>query len=315
MSPLPPSPRTPPPSREAELARAESDMARLEERLAEQVARAAADAQALTERLDRVRQALARPESAGDSRLSQWAVRLEDTESPALTPDMEQLREKALEAREAALDTRRQAGLDLQSSLRLHQEDAARVVKALTDAEADLKRVEAAARARAEAEARARAEAEARTEELARPPAMTPARAKSSRDETPTRSDKPGPRLPLPPAKDEARSNGRVRMHTAIDMRSDSNFFTGFSMDISEGGIFIATVEAVPRGTTVDLDFTLPGGRPLTVNGVVRWARDGNDRTPELMPGVGVQFTALPPEVAHAISSFVATRDPMFYPD
>ncbi|RYZ41881.1 MAG: TIGR02266 family protein, partial [Myxococcaceae bacterium] len=105
------------------------------------------------------------------------------------------------------------------------------------------------------------------------------------------------------------------RMHTTIDMRSDSNFFTGFSMDISEGGIFIATVEAVPRGTSVDLDFTLPGGRPLNVNGVVRWARDGNDRTPELMPGVGVQFTTLPPEVAHAISSFVATRDPMFYPD
>ncbi|RKH01065.1 TIGR02266 family protein [Corallococcus sp. CA047B] len=294
-------------------------MARLEERLAEQVARAAADAASLTERLDQMRKALARPESAGDSRLSQWAMRLEDTESPALPPELEQLREKALDAREAALDTRRQAGLDLQSALRVHQEDAGRVVKALTDAEADLKRVEAAAKARAEAEAKARAEAEARTEELARPPAMTPARSKASertsRDDTPTRSDKPGHKLPLPPAKDEARSNGRVRMHTTIDMRSDSNFFTGFSMDISEGGIFIATVEAVPRGTSVDLDFTLPGGRPLTVNGVVRWARDGNDRTPELMPGVGVQFTALPPEVAHAISSFVATRDPMFYPD
>ncbi|RKG77228.1 TIGR02266 family protein, partial [Corallococcus terminator] len=311
----------PAPSREAELARAESDMARLEERLAEQVARAAADAASLTERLGQMRKALARPESAGDSRLSQWAMRLEDTESPALPPELEQLREKALDAREAALDTRRQAGLDLQSALRVHQEDAGRVVKALTDAEADLKRVEAAAKARAEAEAKARAEAEARTEELARPPAMTPARAKAStertsRDDTPTRSEKPARgKLPPPPAKDEARTKGRVRMHTTIDMRSDSNFFTGFSMDISEGGIFIATVDAVPRGTSVDLDFTLPGGRPLTVNGVVRWARDGNDRTPELMPGVGVQFTSLPPEVAHAISSFVATRDPMFYPD
>ena len=36
---------------------------------------------------------------------------------------------------------------------------------------------------------------------------------------------------------------------------------------------------------------------------------------PELMPGVGVQFTGLAPEVAHAITSFVTTRDPMFFPD
>ena len=302
------SPPSPTPSREAELIRAEADMARLEERLAEQVARATADAAALTERLARVRQSLAGPESAADSRLSQWAVRLEDTEAPAPSKDLEQLREKALEAREAALDTRRQAGLDLQSALRVHQEDAARVVKALTDAEADLKRVQDAAKARAAAEAKARAAAEEETEKLARPPAMTPARAKGA-------PQAPAPAAVPPPAKDEARRTGRVRMHTTIDTRSDSNFFTGFSMDISEGGVFIATVEAGPRGTPVELDFTLPGGRPLTVNGVVRWARDGNDRTPELMPGVGVQFTALPPEVAHAISSFVATRDPMFYPD
>ncbi|QAT81694.1 DnaK family protein [Corallococcus coralloides] len=310
---MPPSPT---PSREVELARAEADMARLEAQLAEQVARAAADAAALTERLVRMRQALARPEHAGDSRLSQWAMRLEDTESPEPSPELARLREKALDAREAALDTRRQAGLDLQSALRVQQEDAARVEKALTSAESDLKRVEDAARARAEAEAKARRAAEAETQKVVPPPALRPSQGKPS-TETPTRAERLPARAPVAatPAKSDARKAGRVRMHTTIDTRSDSNFFTGFSMDISEGGIFIATVEAVPRGTPVELDFTLPGGRPLTVNGVVRWARDGNDRTPDLMPGVGVQFTTLPPEVANAISSFVATRDPMFYPD
>jgi hypothetical protein len=53
----------------------------------------------------------------------------------------------------------------------------------------------------------------------------------------------------------------------------------------------------------------------MKVTGVVRWVREANARTPELMPGVGVQFTGLPSEVAHAITSFVATRDPMFFPD
>ncbi|RKH77496.1 TIGR02266 family protein [Corallococcus sp. AB045] len=310
---MPPSPT---PSREVELARAEADMARLEAQLAEQVARATADAAALTDRLARMRQALARPEHAGDPRLSQWAMRLEDTESPEPSPELARLREKALDAREAALDTRRQAGLDLQSALRVQQEDAARVDKALTSAESDLKRVEDAARAHAEAEAKARRAAEAETQKVVPPPALRPSQEKPS-TETPTRAERLPARAPVAatPAKSDARKAGRVRMHTTIDTRSDSNFFTGFSMDISEGGIFIATVEAVPRGTPVELDFTLPGGRPLTVNGVVRWARDGNDRTPDLMPGVGVQFTTLPPEVANAISSFVATRDPMFYPD
>ncbi|NPD27544.1 TIGR02266 family protein [Corallococcus exiguus] len=291
-------------------------MARLEAQLAEQVARATADAAALTDRLARMRQSLALPEHAGDSRLSQWAMRLEDTESPEPSPELSRLREKALDAREAALDTRRQAGLDLQSALRVQQEDAARVDKALSSAESDLKRVEDAARARAEAEAKARRAAEAETQKVVPPPALRPSQEKPS-TESPTRAERLPARAPVAvtPAKSDARKAGRVRMHTTIDTRSDSNFFTGFSMDISEGGIFIATVEAVPRGTPVELDFTLPGGRPLTVNGVVRWARDGNDRTPDLMPGVGVQFTTLPSEVAHAISSFVATRDPMFYPD
>ncbi|NPC72350.1 TIGR02266 family protein [Corallococcus exiguus] len=310
---MPPSPT---PSREADLARAEADMARLEAQLAEQVARATADAAALTDRLARMRQSLALPEHAGDSRLSQWAMRLEDTESPEPSPELSRLREKALDAREAALDTRRQAGLDLQSALRVQQEDAARVDKALSSAESDLKRVEDAARARAEAEQKARRAAEAETQKVVPPPALRPSQEKPS-TESPTRAERLPARAPVAvtPAKSDARKAGRVRMHTTIDTRSDSNFFTGFSMDISEGGIFIATVEAVPRGTPVELDFTLPGGRPLTVNGVVRWARDGNDRTPDLMPGVGVQFTTLPSEVAHAISSFVATRDPMFYPD
>ncbi|RKH99977.1 TIGR02266 family protein, partial [Corallococcus sp. AB030] len=307
---------SPTPSREADLARAEADMARLEAQLAEQVARSTADAAALTDRLTRMRQALARPEHAGDSRLSQWAMRLEDTESPEPSPELTRLREKALDAREAALDTRRQAGLDLQSALRVQQEDAARVDKALSSAESDLKRVEDATRAREEAEQKARRAAEAETQKVVPPPALRPSPEKPS-TEAPTRAERLPARAPVAvtPAKSDARKAGRVRMHTTIDTRSDSNFFTGFSMDISEGGIFIATVEAVPRGTPVELDFTLPGGRPLTVNGVVRWARDGNDRTPDLMPGVGVQFTTLPSEVAHAISSFVATRDPMFYPD
>lgn len=304
MTSAPPAARVPPSGpREAELARAESELSAQESRLAEQVTRALADTAALTSRLDGVRAALARAhqEPDADPQVGEQASRLQAARVPPL--EVEAAREKALEAREKALEARKRMGTEVQAALRIQQEQAAQVARAVADAEAALKQqVESSAartRARQEAAARARqaelAQAAARSQgQPIAAPASAPARAPDGAD---------------------ARRNGRVRMHTSIDMRSDSNFFTGFSMDISEGGVFIATVDAVPRGTQVELDFTLPGGRPMKVTGVVRWVRESNPRMPDLMPGVGVQFTGLPHEVASVISSFVTTRDPMFYPD
>ncbi|MCP3166239.1 TIGR02266 family protein [Myxococcus qinghaiensis] len=302
MTSPPPAARVPPSGpREAELARAESELSAQESRLAEQVTRALADTAALTSRLDGVRAALARAhqEPDADPQVGEQAARLQAARVPSL--DVEAARAKALEAREKALEARKRMGTEVQAALRIQQEQTAQVARAVADAEAALKQqVESSAartRARQEAAARARqaeqAQAAATVKTQGQPPAA-PTRASDSA---------------------EARRNGRVRMHTSIDMRSDSNFFTGFSMDISEGGVFIATVDAVPRGTQVELDFTLPGGRPIKVTGVVRWVRESNPRMPDLMPGVGVQFTGLPHEVASVISSFVTTRDPMFYPD
>jgi hypothetical protein len=34
-----------------------------------------------------------------------------------------------------------------------------------------------------------------------------------------------------------------------------------------------------------------------------------------LMPGMGVRFTWLPPEVTSVITDFLATREPMSFPD
>jgi len=306
-----PAVRMPPAvSREAELARAESELSTLEARLHEQLAHADAEASALAARLEQTRQALARAHQApgADPMLGEQAARLQLAAVPAL--EVEAPRVRALEARQAALLARRQAGSEMQSLLRAHQEQTARVARAVAEAESTLQRQAEAARARQEAASRAQQEAaaKARQAELAR--AAAAARAQGHAP-VPAAAARPA----TPMDGNDARRNGRVRMHTSIDMRSDSNFFTGFSLDISEGGVFIATVDAVPRGTQVELDFTLPGGRPMKVTGVVRWVREANPRTPELMPGVGVQFTGLPPEVASAIASFVTTRDPMFFPD
>lgn len=109
------------------------------------------------------------------------------------------------------------------------------------------------------------------------------------------------------------RESPRVSMYTQVDLGSESNFYGGFSTNLSEGGLFIATLSTPPRGTQVELTFTLPGGAPIKARGVVRWTREVNDAMPEVMPGAGVQFVELAPEVAASISEFVMKRDPLFY--
>lgn len=113
----------------------------------------------------------------------------------------------------------------------------------------------------------------------------------------------------------QRRVQPRVKVQTQVDLQSDANFYMGFSANISEGGIFVATVALAPIGTEVELNFSLPSGERIACRGVVRWVREVNDRLPDAFPGLGVQFTELEPDALEAIRRFVAQRDPLFYVD
>ncbi|MFL5347595.1 MAG: TIGR02266 family protein [Hyalangium sp.] len=292
-------------TREAELAREESEVNSLESRLAEHVSRATQEASTLASRLSQMRAELnrAQAEHSEDVSLSEIGARLQAAAIPELA--VEAARERALAARQQALEIRLQATEEAQIALHAFQQQTSALAKELAHAEARLKELaEAAARARREQEAaRAREAQRARTE--AARPAFSPRAASTAAATAKAPKARSAP----------ARERSRVRLRTNIGLGSDSNFFTGFSPDISSGGLFVATVETVPRGTQVELDFTLPGGRPLKASGVVRFLREPNDHTPDLMPGVGVQFQDLQPEVALLISDFVRQREPLFYPD
>lgn len=284
-------------ARESELSREESELGAVESRLADQVQRATQEASTLASRLTQVRAELARTQSehTTDVTLPEIGARLQAAAIPELA--VEAAREKALTARQEALEARRQASQEMTIALHAFQQQTTALTRELAEAEKRLKEVtEAAARARREEEtARSRKALQSREAPRATAPAT---RAPATAAPTATR-----------------RERGPVHMHTNISLGSDSNFFTGFSTDISSGGIFVATVDTVPQGTPVSVDFTLPGGRPLKARGVVRWLREPNNNTPELMPGVGVQFQELQPEVASQISDFVRRREPFFYPD
>ena len=121
---------------------------------------------------------------------------------------------------------------------------------------------------------------------------------------------------PAPTAAPQRRAHPRVRLCTEVSLASDSNFFTGFTNDVSEGGLFVATVNLLPIGTQIDLAFSVPGaGARIEGRGEVRWVREHDERNPESFPGMGIAFTWLAPPSVEAIHAFTVTREPMFFPD
>jgi uncharacterized protein (TIGR02266 family) len=112
------------------------------------------------------------------------------------------------------------------------------------------------------------------------------------------------------PGTTERRTAPRVAIEVNVGVSSESNFFTGFSGDISEGGLFIATYNLVPIGSHVHVAFGVMG-REITCDAVVCWIRDPIDVN--LMPGFGVRFGELSDADHAAIAAFIHARAPMFY--
>jgi uncharacterized protein (TIGR02266 family) len=104
-----------------------------------------------------------------------------------------------------------------------------------------------------------------------------------------------------------------VQLFSEVTLHSDDNFYLGLTENISEGGLFVATHALRPVGTSLDLELTfsnVPGVHRLRA--IVRWVRIYGEHN-DAPPGMGLQFTAIPSELAHLIRCFVAQREPIFY--
>ncbi len=113
------------------------------------------------------------------------------------------------------------------------------------------------------------------------------------------------------------RQHERIEATIEVSMLSENNFYTGFTQDISEGGVFIASMDLLPIGSEVEFELRLaPGKGSVRVKGIVRWLREHNDlSTLGVNPGMGIQFVDLPSTVAQRINLFIKHRDSMFYDD
>ncbi|MBX3216656.1 MAG: PilZ domain-containing protein [Labilithrix sp.] len=112
----------------------------------------------------------------------------------------------------------------------------------------------------------------------------------------------------------QTRRTPRANAYLCIDLCSEHNFWTGLTMNLSEGGVFVATHVSLPVGSLVGLHLELPRHpqRIMTL-GEVRWSRayTGDDDVP---PGLGIQFVGLDEPTLRAIRRFVTTiREPLLF--
>lgn len=132
--------------------------------------------------------------------------------------------------------------------------------------------------------------------------------------------DRPGaipPPLPrrshdAAPAGSERRTAERAELRADVSLYSETNFWSGFTEDLSEGGLFVATYELLPIGTRMELVFELPSGAEVRTSAEVRWhraARQGSDT----MPGMGFSFLNLSQSDLATIRAFVKHRDPLLW--
>lgn len=121
-------------------------------------------------------------------------------------------------------------------------------------------------------------------------------------------------------ATDSARVHPRKALAVEVSLQSETNFYVGFSQNISAGGLFVATYDTRPVGERFPVEFELPGRnevlRCLAEVAWVREYRENDDLGKQgIVPGMGLRFVGLSEEQQTAIAGFLDEREPLFFPE
>lgn len=118
------------------------------------------------------------------------------------------------------------------------------------------------------------------------------------------------------PQQFEARQHPRLELGTIVNFSEDDHsFYTGFSENISEGGLFIATYTFQPKkGDRFSLSFSLPDEPPIEVIGEVTWLREQSSHSSTMTPGFGCKFINLEEGDKYRINQFIHHNEALFMP-
>jgi len=112
------------------------------------------------------------------------------------------------------------------------------------------------------------------------------------------------------------RENLRLNLELDVDFEvsvdGPHTFFSGFTQDISTGGVFLSTHQIYPIGMKMKLSFIVEGEK-LELDAVVRWVRTSESiSSPDLFPGMGLQFVDPPEKAVEVIEEFIKKKEPIF---
>ncbi len=101
----------------------------------------------------------------------------------------------------------------------------------------------------------------------------------------------------------ERRRSERTDLVVRVDYQTVDDLFSEFARNINEGGIFVETDAPPEVGSSVDLQFKLPGKEdPFRLKGTVVRVSDGEEGE---TPGMGIEFEDLGPDDRQCINDLV----------
>ena len=114
----------------------------------------------------------------------------------------------------------------------------------------------------------------------------------------------------------ENRRYTRRPLETEIDFGGDSQFFTGFTKNISAGGLFVATHEELEMGSIIRIKFGITAiGREFDLAAEVRWHRPYRETQPDVPAGYGVCFVNISEEDQSVLNEYLQTAETLFFDD
>jgi type IV pilus assembly protein PilZ len=104
----------------------------------------------------------------------------------------------------------------------------------------------------------------------------------------------------------ERRISPRADFVVRVNYQTVDSLFSEFARNINDGGIFVETDTPQPIGTSVELEFKLPGAdRPIEVIGNVVRSIESDQATPDGVAGMGIEFENLDSDVREQINEII----------
>ena len=105
---------------------------------------------------------------------------------------------------------------------------------------------------------------------------------------------------------EDKRINPRVATKIRAEIHTENGMTFSSSIDLSAGGIFIATPEPIDPGTEVKINIALTPIDQISVKGIVKWIKeeDNNSRA-----GMGVEFVDISDVALNVIKNLVESFD------